>query len=111
DGDVQKIGAVFDAGAPEMSVTPYAGGCIAIYTAMGFGPSIVARYARSPEGPWSLPIELYHCPEKGLLLYGAKAHSELGTTPTHLIITYCRNTGSLEEHRLHPEIYVPQFIE
>jgi hypothetical protein len=109
------LGTLFDTGATEMSVcrVPGIDGFIATYTPGGLGPLIAVRHAPSPEGPWSPPLTVYHCPEGAskLFVYGAKAHPEFSREKGRLIITYCRNAGSLEEDCLHPEIYVPQAIE
>jgi hypothetical protein len=100
---------------PEMTVCRLRGidGLLAVYTAYGLGGDIMARHAGRPEGPWSRPVRLYRCPEvtDKLLLYGAKAHPELATADGQLILTYCRNIGSLTEHVRRPDIYVPQGVE
>lgn len=111
----QAAATIFEAGPTEMTVCRVKGldGFFAVYTDQGMGPDIVIRHAPRPEGPWSLPLKVYHCPEadSGLLLYGAKAHPELATRYGQLIITYCRNTGSLEKDLSQPEVYFPQALD
>jgi hypothetical protein len=106
---------LFEGGATEMSVSRVPGidGYVATYTPGGFGSVITIRHAPAPEGPWGPPLTVYHCPEEGskLLVYGAKAHPEFSREAGQLVITYCRNTGSLEEDITHPEIYFPQAVE
>ncbi len=104
---VDRSEPLFHDGATEMTVSCYPGirGFVAIYTPMGIGPRVLLRHSLSPEGPWSEPLELYTVPDaEGLLLYGAKGHPELSTVPGKLIVTYCRNAGSLEEDIIKPWI-------
>jgi hypothetical protein len=106
---------LFTDSATEMSIgrVPGIPGLIATYTSLGLGGDIVVRHAERPEGPWSKPLRVYRCPEAGgkLLLYAAKAHSALSQRDGQMIITYCRNTGSLAEHVKQPDIYFPQAVE
>jgi len=105
---------LFRDGATEMTVSRYPGisGFVALYTPMGLGPRVLLRHSPAPEGPWSIPLEIYAVPDsKGILLYGAKGHPELSTRPGHLIITYNRNNCSLEEDIIKPWIYFPQAVE
>jgi hypothetical protein len=105
---------LFKDGAPEMSVGRVRGlpGYVATYTSLGLGGDVVVRHAPRPEGPWSRPLRVYRCPDAGggLLLYGAKAHPELARRDGELLVTYCRNVGSLAEHVRRPEVYVPQGV-
>jgi hypothetical protein len=112
---------LFSDAAPELSVgrVPGVEGYIATYTALGLSPSIMLRHAAHPAGPWSDPVRVYHCPEADaptargtqLMVYGAKAHTELSRQPGQLILTYSRNAGSLSEDARSPEIYFPQAVE
>lgn len=106
---------LFRDAAPEMTVHQVRGieGYVATYTSVGLGRDIVIRHAPRPEGPWSKPVRVYRCPEveDKLLLYGAKAHVELAELDGQLIITYCRNIGSLAEDVRRPDIYFPQGVE
>lgn len=104
---------LFTEGATEMTVQAVNGieGYIATYTRGGMGPDIFIRHSMYPEGPWSDPVTAYHCPETGLYLYAGKAHRELSTKPGQIIITYCRNLGSLEEDVIRPDVYFPQAVE
>ncbi len=109
----EKTAALFRDAAPEMSVSRVRGlpGFVATYTSLGLSANILVRHAPLPEGPWSKPLRVYRCPEEKLMLYGAKAHAALAERDGQLIITYCRNTGSLKEHVERPEIYFPQGVE
>jgi len=109
----QRCAVLFTDGATEMTVQTVKGieGYIATYTRGGMGPDIVLRHSMHPEGPWSDPVSAYHCPETGLYLYAGKAHRELSTKPGQIIITYCRNLGSLEEDVIRPDVYFPQAVE
>ena len=46
-----------------------------------------------------------------MFFYGAKAHPDLAERNRQMIITYCRNIGSLADHMSRPEVYVPQGVE
>lgn len=110
-----KLIALFRDAPAEFTVTKVPGipGCVATYTQHGLGGNIAVRHAMRPEGPWSNPLIVYKCPEidKKIFQYGAKAHPELAELDGQLIVTYCRNIGSLAEHVQRPEIYFPQAIE
>jgi len=101
-------------GAPEMTVSRVGGlaGYFATYIRAGIGKDISIRHADHPEGPWSEPQTVYHCsqPSKDSFIYGAKAHHELATSEGELVITYCRNSPSLQENVNHPEIYCPHGV-
>ncbi len=88
-------------------------GYVAVYTQFGLGGNITVRHAMTPEGPWSKSLKIYQCPEmdKKIFQYGAKNHPELTTRDGQLIITYCRNIGSLADHIRRPDVYFPQAIE
>jgi hypothetical protein len=106
---------LFGDAAPEMSVTRVRGidGYVATYTMIGLSRDIAVRHAARPEGPWSAPLKIYHCPEAGenVYFYSAKAHPDLADRDGQLVLTYCRNAGDLGEHMRRPEIYVPQGVE
>jgi hypothetical protein len=107
--------AVFEDGGTNISISKVPGveGWLALYIPHGLGTDIIVRHAPRPEGPWSAARKVYSCPEAGskLLVYAAKLHPELTTRPGQLVITYCRNTGSLAEHVRRPDIYFPQAVE
>ncbi len=107
-----RCAVLFTGGATEMTVHTVEGieGYIATYTSGGMGPDIVLRHSMYPEGPWSDPVTAYRCPETGLYLYAGKAHRELSRKPGQIILTYCRNLGSLEEDILRPDVYYPQGV-
>lgn len=111
----QKYIALFRDAPAEYTVTRVRGipGYVATYTQFGLGGNVAVRHAMKPEGPWSKPIIVYKCPEtdKKIFQYGAKAHPELAERDGQLIVTYCRNIGSLADHVNRPEIYFPQGVE
>lgn len=111
----ERPGALFRDAAPEMSVGAVPGipGLVATYTSLGLSREIMMRHASRPEGPWSKPIGVYRTPEEDakLLIYGAKAHPELSREEGRVLITYCRNSGSLQEHVERPDIYFPRGVE
>lgn len=102
-------------GASEMTVQRIRGidGFVMTYMPLGLSTDIVVRHAAKPEGPWSAPLKVYQCPkqEKGVFMYAAKGHAELGTKDGQMIVTYCRNIGDLSEHVKRPTLYAPQVIE
>ena len=104
--------ALFHDAAPEMTISRVRGinGFVATYTSLGLSADIMVRHSLRPEGPWSRSLRVYHCPEEKLMLYAAKAHPELAEKDGQLIITYCRNAGSLAEHFARPDIYFPQGV-
>ncbi len=110
-----KLVALFRDAPAEFTVTKVRGipGFVATYTQFGLGGNVAVRHAMRPEGPWSKPLIVYKCPEtdKKIFQYGAKAHPELAERDGQLIVTYCRNIGSLAEHVKRPEIYFPQGVE
>ena len=87
--------------AAEFSVCPVPAGrgLILVYTEKGLGDRIVGRFAKAPEGPWSEPTLLYHCPEmahdKGVFCYAAKAHG-WASEGNRLLISYCVNSWKFE---------------
>lgn len=106
---------VFTDGAPELSVSRVRGidGFVAVYTPVGIGTEIAVRHAAMPWGPWSERQSVYRGPDPGekVFVYGAKAHPELSARDGQLLITYCRNIGSLADHVRKPDIYFPQGVE
>jgi hypothetical protein len=105
---------LFPDAAPEMSVSQVFGidGYIATYCPAGFGADIVIRHAITPEGPWSQPITIYHCPEdlSKIYVYSAKAHPELSRSTGELIVTYCRNTKFFADQLKQPNSYAPRCL-
>jgi hypothetical protein len=101
-------GAAFRGGAPEMSVTPFRGGWVAVYSPGGFSHDIALRWAPRPEGPWSEPDIVYRAPEP-LLVYGARAHPEM-SSDDDLVVTYNTNAPDLETLSRDPSSYSPRFI-
>lgn len=106
---------LFRDGAPEMTVSRVRGveGLVAVYTPIGLGKDIAVRHAPKPWGPWSQSLRVYRVPDRNdkVFFYAAKAHPELSGRDGQLLITYCRNTGSLADHVSKPDIYFPQGVE
>src|SRR5262249_52705631 len=77
----EKLFPSFRDAAPEMTIGHVRGipGFVAVYTLLGLGKDIMIRHAELPEGPWSKPLRLYHCPEadKKVFTYAGKFHPEL----------------------------------
>jgi hypothetical protein len=105
---------LFPDAASEMSVCQIPGidGFIATYCPDGFSPDIVVRHAMTPEGPWSQPITIFHCPEdlSKIYVYSAKAHPELSKNRGELVVTYCRNTKFFADQLKQPDIYAPRCL-
>jgi hypothetical protein len=108
---------LFSGTASEMSVSylPGLGRYVAVYSAFGLSPEILARFAEEPEGPWSEPLLLYTCPDiqwsEKYFCYAAKAHPELATSPNELVITYACNSSEFGDHfRDADRLYWPRFI-
>jgi len=113
-GKPDKLIALMRDGAAEMSIGRVRGisGLVMVYQGLGLGKDILLRHADRPEGPWSAPVKAYRCPEAGkIFAYAARFHPELAKDPGQLIVTYCRNTGSLADHAREPDIYIPQGVE
>lgn len=101
-------------GATEMSVTRVQGlpGFYAVYTPNGLGGDIFLRQAARPEGPWSEPICVYRAPEadRGMLVYGAKAHPEQAWGDGDLFVTYNCNLADFQELLRRPQVYRPRAV-
>ena len=100
--------------ASEFSVSRLGPGRYAVvYTEGGLGDRIAARFGRTPAGPWSRPVRLYHCPEmtgdKGVFCYSAKAHPHLGGE-NELVVSYCVNAWELARSVNDPKVYWPKFV-
>lgn len=78
----------------------------------GFGAStIVARSAKTLEGPWSNPCEIYRPPESNrpdAFVYAGKSHPEL--TGADVVVTYVSNSSSFGTLVKDTSIYYPRFI-
>ena len=76
-------------------------------------PTIVARTADHPWGPWSEMTKLYDCPEadakRGVFCYAAK-HQPVFSDADTLVISYAANAGDMETVVNDPSLYVPRFI-
>jgi hypothetical protein len=84
-----------------------------VYTENGLSERIVARFATSPEGPWSDPVLLHTCPEmkkdKKVFTYAAKAHPHLATG-NELVVSHVVNSFELAPVLNDAELYWPRFV-
>ena len=105
---------LFSGAATEMSVSPFQDGFAAVTSAPHLSPDIQVRTAPRPEGPWSLPVTVFTCPEsgwkKGYFCYAAKAHPELDRGGRSLVISYACNSMSFADAVGDLRIYRPRFI-
>jgi hypothetical protein len=85
----------------------------AVYTELGLSDRIVARFAESPEGPWSEAVLLYKCPEmkrdKKVFSYAAKAHPHLADG-NELVVSYVVNSFELGPVINDASLYWPTFV-
>jgi hypothetical protein len=101
--------------ATEFSVskTPGGKGYVVVYTEIGLGDRIVARFADEPQGPWSDSVLLYRCPEmkkdKGVFSYAAKAHP-WASGDGQLLVSYCVNTWDFWRLFRDESVYRPKFV-
>ena len=84
-----------------------------VYTENGLSDRVVARFATSPEGPWSEAVLLYTCPEmkkdKKVFTYAGKAHPHLAVG-NELVISYATNAFELAPVINNAELYWPTFV-
>jgi hypothetical protein len=105
---------IFSEAGAEGSVSwqPFLNKYVFVYTENIYG-IILMREADSPEGPWSSPITLYHCPEMkishNVFCYAGKGHPELSAT-NELLVSYASNSESLSEVINDTRLYLPRFI-
>ena len=76
-------------------------------------PTITARTALAPWGPWSEPVKLYDCPEvkwsKSIFCYAGKAHASLSSAD-ELVISYAANSFSFAEVINDARLYWPRMV-
>ncbi|HEY7315537.1 MAG TPA: DUF4185 domain-containing protein [Gemmataceae bacterium] len=107
--------ALADGLATEFSVSrlPGARGYVAAYTENGLGDRIVARFSKTPDGPWSAPVLLFKCPDmardKGVFCYAAKAHP-WAVKGDELLVSYCVNTWEFARLFRAEKMYRPKFV-
>ena len=111
--EISKVETLFTGAAMEASVhQTQDGGYLYVGSdAGGMGTDIVARYAKSPEGPWGEPVPVGKAPEHGgdIFAYNAKAHPEL-TREGRLLVSYNVNTSDLAKVVADADIYRPRFF-
>jgi len=114
--DLSKAERLCAGMANEYSVSfiPSLGKFIVVYTQNGSSPTIAARFAPHPWGPWSRPLDIYQCPEmsrgEDILCYAAKGHPELSSMPDELIVTYVANSTDFYKMAADARLYRPRFI-
>ncbi len=116
--DINQSRVVFEDGTSEMTVTqldcePY---LVATYMAP-MSADICMRFSKKPEGPWSDPIKVFHCPEHQIkvlgrqnAVYSAKAHPELTHLADEVVVSYCSNPGEMKHYLARPDLYYPRII-
>jgi hypothetical protein len=116
--EIEQSAVIFSDGAPEMTVTkmkqePY---LVATYMAP-LSSDIRMRFSKKPEGPWSDPLKIFHCPEaqvevlgKKNSVYSAKAHAELSHGKDEIVVSYCSNPGEMKHYISRPDLYYPRVI-
>jgi hypothetical protein len=76
-------------------------------------PTIVARTAPAPWGPWSEKKAVYTCPEadprRGVFCYAAKLQPALSDSAA-LVISYAANANDAETVFGDASLYMPRFI-
>lgn len=112
--DVRSAKELFAGAATELSVSPAAGGFVAVYHAPFLSPQILARRAARPEGPWAPPEVLYRCPDadwkKTYFCYAAKAHPHFSGTPGELLVSYACNSTDFGDLFRDLRLYWPRFV-
>ncbi len=116
--DSSQSAVVFEDGAPEMTVTELRGEPYLVATYMPpLSSDICMRFSKSPEGPWSAPLKVFHCPEGQIKVldhsnsvYSSKAHPELTRTKDEVIVSYCSNPGEMKHYLSRPDLYFPRLI-
>jgi hypothetical protein len=116
--DSSQSAVVFEDGAPEMTVTELQGEPYLVATYMPpLSSDISMRFSKSPEGPWSAPLKVFHCPEGQVKVldhnnsvYSAKAHPELSRNKDEVIVSYCSNPGEMKHYLSRPDLYYPRLI-
>jgi hypothetical protein len=98
----------------EYSVTwiPARGRFLLVNQDVFLSPTIVARTADHPWGPWSDKIEVYTCPEAAakpnVFCYAGK-HQPVYSDDRTLVLSYATN-GDMSAVAGDPSLYVPRFI-
>ena len=80
---------------------------------MFLSPTIVARTADNPWGPWSDKTSVYTCLEagggRGVFCYAAK-HQPVFSDADTLVISYAANANDMSTVFNDPSLYVPRFV-
>ena len=114
--DIDRAASLFNAAAPEMSVSflPARGRFMAVYTSCGLSRDILVRFALKPWGPWGKPSVLWQCPEASrnnrYFCYAGKAHPELSREKNQQVVTYAANSSDPEDHYRDSHLYWPRFV-
>lgn len=120
--DIEQSALILERVSCEVSVTPitvgpYKGKYIAVYTQDVQSDRIMYAIGDSPVGPFDKPVQCYTVPETGdpavggkgtLYTYNAKAHPHISPAGT-LLISYNVNVNG-DDHARHTNDYRPRFI-
>ena len=94
----------------QFGVVKVPGGYSLISMGVAFDPSIFARFARTPSGPFGPPRLLYTAPLLPITyVYGAVPHPEI-LCRGGLLVSYNVNVQRFQDLFTHPEDYRPRFI-
>lgn len=120
--DIEKSALILERVSCEVSVTPvtvgpYKGKYIAVYTQDVQSDRIMYAIGDSPVGPFDTPVQCYTVPETGdpavggkgtLYTYNAKAHPHISPAGT-LLISYNVNVNG-DDHARNTADYRPRFL-
>jgi hypothetical protein len=113
--DLNAVANITDRASNELSVTPLPDGRYAmVFQTDGIGTAVGLRLSNHPQGPFGPVIKLYECQEpkiaKNIMVYNAKAHSNL-SQPNELLISYNVNSFDFwNDVKIYPNLYRPRFI-
>ncbi|MDZ7337647.1 MAG: DUF4185 domain-containing protein [candidate division KSB1 bacterium] len=112
----EELRPVLKDGATEFSVSylPALGKFILVSGSWGRGYPLRLRVAETPYGPFSPGQTLYRCPEasrnRRYFCYAAKAHPELATEGSELVVSYAVNSRRFDDCFTDQDIYYPRFL-
>ncbi len=84
-----------------------------VYSPADLTPVVRLRWAPTPVGEWSTPVDIYRCPpvqwHSSVFCYAAKAHPAL-SGDNELLITYASNASDFRQLLEDGRLYFPHFI-
>jgi hypothetical protein len=116
NADIKSIANITNRASNELSVSPLPDGRYAmVFQTDGIGTAVGLRLSNHPQGPFGPIIKLYECQEpkiaKNIMVYNAKAHSNL-SKPNELLISYNVNSFDFwNDVKIYPNLYRPRFIK